>query len=154
MRLALYQPDIPQNVGAVIRIAACFEAGLDIIGPCGFPLGARDVRRAAMDYGDLVQPVLHDSWAAYFGRRSTADGRLILLTTRGATDLYAFAFRPADTILLGSESAGAPDEVHAAADARVIIPIAAGARSLNVAVAGAVALAEARRQGMARQSAP
>lgn len=146
MRAALYQPDIPQNTGAMIRIAACFGAGLDIVGPCGFPLDSRDLRRAALDYGGLVEPLLHPGWEAFLASAERRAGRLVLLTTRGAVSLYDFAFEPNDTILLGRESAGAPEEVHAAADARIFIPLAPGARSLNVAVAAAVALSEARRQ--------
>ncbi len=144
MRLALYQPDIPQNVGAAIRAAACFGAGLDIIEPCGFPLDSREVRRVAMDYGALSQLVAHRSWTAYIG--AGTQGRLVLMTTKARTALWDFGFEPGDTILMGRESAGAPDEVHNAADARLMIPLAPGARSLNVATAAAVALAEARRQ--------
>ncbi|MBB5519460.1 tRNA (cytidine(34)-2'-O)-methyltransferase [Amphiplicatus metriothermophilus] len=146
MRLALYQPDMAGNVGAAIRVAACFGAGLDIIEPCGFPLDARDIRRAAMDYAALAAPVRHASWRAFCDSPERRGGRLLLLTTRAARPIWEFAFQPDDVILLGRESAGAPEAVHAAADARLLIPLAPGARSLNVAVAGAVALAEARRQ--------
>jgi tRNA (cytidine/uridine-2'-O-)-methyltransferase len=146
MRLALYQPDIPQNAGAAIRAAACFGAGVDIIGPCGFPLDSREVRRVAMDYGALAAPVTHASWDAYLASAERGAGRLVLLTTKGATLLWEFAFRQDDVLVAGRESAGVPEEVHAVMDARVVIPMAAGARSLNVAVAAAVALAEARRQ--------
>ncbi len=144
MRLALYQPDIPQNVGAAIRAAACFGVGVDIIEPCGFPLNAPEVRRVAMDYGALAAPDAHRSWAAfcnaYNGRR------LMLLTTKATASLWDFRFERNDIVLVGRESAGAPDEVHARADARLFIPLAPGARSFNVVVAAAVALAEARRQ--------
>lgn len=146
MRAALFQPDIPQNTGAMMRIAVCFDAGLDIIGPCGFPLDSRDVRRVAMDYGAAAPPVLHGGWAAFLESAERRSGRLVLLTTRGAASLYDFAFEPTDILVLGRESAGAPEMVHAAAAARVFIPLAPGARSLNVAVAAAVALSEARRQ--------
>ncbi len=146
MRAALFQPDIPQNTGAIMRVAACFGAGLDIIGPCGFPLDSRDLRRAAMDYGALAPPVLHSGWTAFLESAERRSGRLVLLTTRGATSLYDFVFEPTDILMLGRESAGAPADVHAAAEARLVIPLAAGARSLNVAVAAAVALSEARRQ--------
>ena len=142
MRLALYQPDIAANLGAAIRIAACFGAALDIIEPCGFALTDRALRRAAMDY--RAATTRHASWAAFLAAPERAEGRLVLLTTRGAVDLPALAFQPGDTLLLGRESAGVPDDVHKAAAARVRIPIAA--RSLNVAVAGAIALYEARRQ--------
>lgn len=145
MRLALYQPDIPQNVGAAIRAAACFGAGMDVIEPCGFPLDSREVRRVAMDYGNAAAaPQAHTGWTAFL--ESVGAGRLVLLTTRADQTIWDFSFRADDIILMGRESAGAPDEVHERADARLKIPLAPGARSLNVAVAAAVALAEARRQ--------
>ena len=144
MRLVLYQPDIPQNAGAAIRAAACFGAALEIIEPCGFPMNAKALRRVAMDYGADRPPVAHASWDAF--NQTLADARLVLLTTRASTPLWEFSFREDDAILLGRESAGAPEAVHAAADARLRIPLADGARSLNVATAGAIALAEARRQ--------
>ena len=146
MRLALYQPDIPQNVGAAIRVAACFGAGLDIIEPCGFPLKGPEIKRVAMDYGALAAPTAHASWNAFLAARENAAGRLLLMTTKGAASLWDFEFCAGDTILMGRESAGAPDEVHDAADARLLIPLAPGARALNVHVAAAVALAEATRQ--------
>lgn len=144
MRLALFQPDIPQNTGAAIRAAACFGAGVDIIEPCGFPLDSREVKRVAMDYGALAAPVAHPDWAAF--TEASADRRLILMTTRSETPLWDFRFRSNDILLMGRESAGVPEDVHERADARLLIPLAPGARSLNVAVAAAVALAEARRQ--------
>jgi tRNA (cytidine/uridine-2'-O-)-methyltransferase len=144
MRLALYQPEIPQNMGAAIRAAACFGAGLDIIEPCGFPLDSRKIARVAMDYGALANPEAHSGWSAFQGQLSPA--RLILLTTKAETSIWDFSFQPDDVILMGQESAGAPDEVHKAAHAQLRIPLAAGARSLNVATAAAVALAEVRRQ--------
>ena len=144
MRLALYQPDIPQNVGAAIRAAACFGAEMDVIEPCGFPLDSREVRRVAMDYGAAAAPAAHSGWAAFL--ESAGPARLVLLTTRAEETIWEFRFRPDDIILMGRESAGAPEDVHARADARLRIPLAPGARSLNVAVAAAVTLAEARRQ--------
>ena len=144
MRLALYQPDIPQNVGAAIRTAACLGAELDVIEPCGFPLDSREVRRVAMDYGSRATPTAHSGWKAFNETRGSS--RLILLTTAADQSIWDFAFRPDDILLMGRESAGAPEEVHAAADARLLIPLAPGARSLNIHVAAAVALAEARRQ--------
>jgi tRNA (cytidine/uridine-2'-O-)-methyltransferase len=144
MRLVLYQPDIPQNAGAAIRAAACFGAALEIIEPCGFPLDAKALRRTAMDYGALAPPATHASWSAFLGSKGAA--RIVLLTTKGADALWDFTFRSDDAILLGRESAGVPSEVHDAADARLRIPMADGARSLNVATTGAIALAEARRQ--------
>ena len=147
MRLVLFQPDIPQNTGAAIRIAACFGASIEIIEPCGFPLNARELRRTAMDYGSLAAPKTHAGWSVF--RESIGDARLVLLTTAAATSLWSFQFRDDDILMLGRESAGVPDDVHAAADARILIPMAPGARSLNVATAGAIALAEASRQGAA-----
>jgi tRNA (cytidine/uridine-2'-O-)-methyltransferase len=144
MRLALYQPDIPQNVGAAIRAAACFGAGLDVIEPCGFPLNAREVRRVAMDYGEAAAPSAHAGWEAFL--QTLNDARLILLTTSAEATIWEFDFNADDILLMGRESAGAPQEIHNAADARLKIPLAPGARSLNVHVAAAVALAEARRQ--------
>lgn len=144
MRLALYEPDIPQNLGAFIRLAACLGTPLDIIEPCGFPVDDRRIRRAAMDYYDLARLERHDSWAAF--RRDRPPGRLVLLTTSGAVSLTQASFEPCDTLLLGRESAGVPAEVHAAADLRVRVPLQKGARSLNVALAAAVVLSEALRQ--------
>ncbi len=148
MRLALYQPDIPQNAGNLLRTAACLDVAVDIIEPCGFVLDDRAFRRAGLDYLAGVALTRHVSWDDFMARRraSAAPGRLILLTTKASTPYTRFAFRADDCLLLGRETAGAPDEVHAAADARVVIPMAAGRRSLNVAVAGAVVLAEALRQ--------
>ena len=144
LRLVLYQPDIPQNTGAAIRAAACFGATLEIIEPCGFPLDAKALRRVAMDYGALAAPVAHVSWAAFC--ETLAGGRLILLTTRADASLWDFAFQPGDTLLLGRESAGVPEDVHGSAHTRLVVPMASGARSLNVATTGAIVLAEARRQ--------
>ena len=142
MRLALYQPDIPQNLGAAIRIAACFSVPLDIIEPCAFPLTDKALKRAALDY--QAATTRHASWTAFLEAPERAAGRLILMTTKGATDLPAFRFAPGDTLLMGSESAGAPAPVHQAAQARLRIPIAG--RSLNVAVSAGIALYEAARQ--------
>jgi len=144
MRLALYEPDIPQNLGAFIRLAACLGTPLDIIEPCGFPVDDKRIRRAAMDYVDLARIRRHASWAAF--RRDRPPGRLVLLTTTGATDLPSARFEPDDTLLMGRESAGVPPDVHAAADLRVRVPMQQGVRSLNVALAAAVVLSEALRQ--------
>ncbi len=146
MRLALFQPDIPQNLGAAIRLAACFGVALDVVEPCGFPLSDKGLKRAAMDYGRHVQPTLHPSWVAFLAAPSRATGRLVLFTTRGAEPLHDFRFAAADTLIFGRESAGAPPEVHTAAQARVVIPIRPEARSLNLTVSAAVGLAEALRQ--------
>ena len=144
MRLALFEPDIPQNLGAFIRLAACLGVPLDIIEPCGFPVDDKRIRRAAMDYYDLAAIQRHDSWNAF--QRDRKPGRLVLLTTAGATRLPDASFRADDTLLLGRESAGVPAEVHAAADLRLRIPLQKSLRSLNVALAAAMVLGEALRQ--------
>ena len=144
MRLALFQPDIPQNVGAFIRLSAGLGVPLDLIEPCGFPVDDKRIRRAAMDYYDLATLVRHASWAAFCRDRSP--GRLVLLTTAGAERLPGASFRADDILLMGRESAGVPADVHDAADLRVRIPLQPGARSLNVALAAAMVLSEALRQ--------
>ena len=146
MRLAFFQPDIPQNLGAAIRLTACLGVELDVIEPCAFPLSDRAIRRAAMDYGLAARVDRHDGWAD-FERAARADGRRILLfSTRASEPFHRFAFRLDDALLFGRESAGVPDEVHAAADARLIIPIRPETRSLNVIAAAAIGLGEALRQ--------
>jgi tRNA (cytidine/uridine-2'-O-)-methyltransferase len=144
MRLALYQPDIPQNTGALLRLAACLGVPVDLIEPCGFPVDDRRLRRAGMDYLQQVHLTRHESWAAYGASRGP--GRLVLLTTAGDTVFPALEFRADDTLLLGRESAGVPQEVHQAADTRLRIPLRPGLRSLNVALAAAMVLSEAMRQ--------
>lgn len=144
MRLALYEPDIPQNLGAFIRLSACLGVPLDIIEPCGFPVDDKRIRRASMDYYDLASIVRHASWQAF--RNNRAAGRLVLLTTRASDTFPTVAFRPDDILLVGRESAGVPDDVHAAADVRLRIPLQKGARSLNVALAATMVLSEALRQ--------
>jgi tRNA (cytidine/uridine-2'-O-)-methyltransferase len=146
MRLALFQPDIPQNLGAALRLGACLGVPIDIIEPCGFPLSDRAVRRAAMDYGEKAQVVRHPSWGDFFARALREKSRLLLFTTRGAQPFHSFGYQSGDILLFGRESAGVPDEVHAAADARLIIPLAPETRSLNIATAAAMALGEALRQ--------
>lgn len=145
LRLALFEPDIPQNTGTLLRLAACFAVAVDLIEPLGFVMDDRRLRRAALDYAARATICRHNSWPAFLATRDPAS-RLILLTTRGSIPLHRFAFAAADTLLLGRESAGVPDFVHEAAFARVAIPMRQGARSLNVALAGAIALAEALRQ--------
>ena len=145
MRLALFEPDIPQNTGALLRLAACFAVEVDLIEPCGFLFDDRRLRRAALDYAARARVRRHASWRTFQAERDPRS-RLILLTTSGTVAFHRFQFTAADTLLLGRESAGVPDFVHAAAFARVAIPLAAGTRSLNVALAGAIALAEALRQ--------
>ena len=145
MRLAIYQPDIPQNAGALMRLAACLGVPLDIIEPAGFLLSDRRLKRAGMDYLEKLELARHPTWERFRATR-TAGSRLVLLTTRASLLYHRFVFKPDDTLLLGRESAGVPDEVHAAADARVRIPMRAGLRSLNVAIAAAIVLGEALRQ--------
>ena len=143
LRLALFQPDIAPNVGAIIRTCACLGVPLDVIEPCGFAFSLHAVRRQVMDYGDKAEIARHDSWEAFQGDLS---GRLVAMTTHGADGLWDFQFRPGDVLLMGRESAGLPDAIHTAADARVFIPMAVGTRSLNIAVAAGIAMAEALRQ--------
>ena len=145
MRLSLFEPDIPQNTGALLRLAACFGVEVDLIEPFGFVFDDRRLRRALLDYAARVRLHRHASWTAFIAARDP-NSQLVLLTTHGATPLHRFAFAGTDTLLLGRESAGAPDFVHDAAAARVVIPLQAGNRSLNVAMAGAIALYEALRQ--------
>jgi tRNA (cytidine/uridine-2'-O-)-methyltransferase len=145
VRLALFEPDIPQNTGALLRLAACFGVAVDLIEPCGFLLDDRRLRRAVLDYAAGLVLCRHTSWPAFLARRAP-QSRLILMTTSGTVPLHRFAFAADDTILLGRESAGVPEDVHHAAAARVVIPLRPGSRSLNVALAGAIALAEGLRQ--------
>jgi tRNA (cytidine/uridine-2'-O-)-methyltransferase len=146
MRLALFQPDIPQNLGAALRLGACLATPVDVIEPCGFPLSDAGVRRAAMDYGALAEMTRHAGWADFLAAPQREEGRLILFTTKGAEPLHGFEFAAGDTLLFGRESSGAPPEVHAAAGVRLFIPLAPGARSLNLTVSAAIALSEALRQ--------
>jgi tRNA (cytidine/uridine-2'-O-)-methyltransferase len=145
VRLALFEPDIPQNTGALLRLAACFGVAVDLIEPCGFLLDDRRLKRAVLDYTTDLVICRHVSWRAFLGRRPSRS-RLILMTTAGTIPLHQFIFAADDTILLGRESAGVPEEVHRAAAARIVIPLHPGARSLNVTLAGAIALAEGLRQ--------
>ena len=146
MRLALFQPDIPQNLGAALRLGACLDTPVDVIEPCGFPVSTPELRRAAMDYAEKAEIQRHDSWSAFLADPMRKSGRLLLFTTRGATPFHEFRFEAGDTLLFGRESVGAPEEVHAAAQARLVIPLAPGARSLNLGVSCGIALAEALRQ--------
>jgi tRNA (cytidine/uridine-2'-O-)-methyltransferase len=148
MRLALYQPDIPQNTGAMLRLAACFGLDVDVILPCGFLFDDRRMRRAGMDYIDQVSIRRHNSWENYLAARNTEpnSGRLVLLTTKATLAYTDFAFAPGDSLLVGRESSGVPTEVAAAADASLRIPMRAGLRSLNVAMAAAIVVGEAMRQ--------
>jgi tRNA (cytidine/uridine-2'-O-)-methyltransferase len=144
MRIALYQPDIAGNVGAVLRTAACLAVPCDIIEPCGFAFSERALKRAGMDYAAQAQICRHSGWAAFL---ETLEGaRIVLMSSKASTPLPRFAFRPDDIILMGSESSGVPVEIHERADGRVYIPMAAGFRSLNISVSAGIALSEALRQ--------
>jgi tRNA (cytidine/uridine-2'-O-)-methyltransferase len=143
MRLVLFEPDIPQNAGSLLRLGACLGVGVDIVEPCGFVFGETQMRRAGMDYLDRADYRLHPSWEAFLAQH---EGRIVLLTARASQAYMEFAFAPGDAILLGRESAGVPEHVHARADARLRIPMKSGLRSINVAQAGAMVLGEALRQ--------
>lgn len=143
MRLALFQPDQAGNVGAILRLAACLGAPVDLIEPCGFPFSDRALKRAGMDYAEMAAVTRHSGWAAF---EAALPGRLVLFTTAGALPLPDARFELSDTLLFGSESRGAPADVHARASLRVRIPQAAETRSLNLAVAAGIGLAEAIRQ--------
>lgn len=144
MRLCVYQPDIAANLGAMIRLAACFGVALDVIEPCGFPLSEKILRRTAMDYGEFAQVFRHDSWQSYLDRRK--GGRLVLLTTTAEVGLWDFEFQSDDVLVFGRESAGVPDSVHSVCDARICVPMTPPARSLNVVVCAGIAVGEATRQ--------
>lgn len=143
MRLALYQPDIPQNTGTILRLAACLGIDVDVIGPTGFDMTDRALRRAGLDYLSHVRITRHETFEQFLCK---CPARLILLSAHGDQAHHRFAFEASDTLLLGRESAGVPDGVHARADARLRIPIEPGLRSLNIAVAAALVLGEALRQ--------
>lgn len=146
MRLALYQPDIAQNTGTMLRTCACFGIDADVIGPTGFDMSDRALKRAGLDYLDHVRLMRHASWAEFEVWRAQNGHRLVLLTTRGSVPYTAHRFQDKDIIMVGRESAGVPKAVAEAADARLVIPVAEGLRSLNVAVAAGMVLAEAIRQ--------
>ena len=144
MNLVLYQPDIPQNTGTLLRLAACLGIAVDLIEPTGFVLDDRRLRRAGLDYLEGVALTRHASWDAY--RAAAGPGRLVLLTTRGRVRYTDFRFAAADRVMVGRETGGVPDAVHAAADASLVIPMVPGVRSINVACAAAMVLGEALRQ--------
>lgn len=146
LRLALFEPDIPQNCGAMLRLAACMGIAVDIVEPCGFLLDDRRLRRAGMDYLARVAMRRHASWEHFLEAQRRRGGRLLLLTSRADLVYTEARYDRDDTLLVGRESAGAPEAVHCAADLRLRIPMTAGARSLNVALAAAMALGEALRQ--------
>ncbi len=144
--LALYQPDIPQNAGNMLRLCACLGVEAHVIDPAGFDLSDRALKRAGMDYLAHINPIRHLGWGEFEAWRKVAGRRLVLLTTAGAQPYADFIFARDDVILVGRESAGVPDAVHRAADARLVIPMAPGLRSLNVSTAAAIVLGEALRQ--------
>lgn len=161
MRLALFEPDIPPNLGTILRLGACLETPVHVIEPCGFPFSVQAIRRSAMDYLEHAEIHRHDSWQHFQAERQDGrlPGRLVLMTTKAAIPYTDFRFSPDDILLFGRESKGAPDYVHAAADARLLIPIRSGLRSINVATAAAIVLGEALRQcdafpGSARPAPP
>lgn len=143
MHVALYQPEIPGNVGAVLRLSACFGVAVDLIEPLGFGFSDKRLKRAGMDYADHVAVTRHVDWNSF---RQRVPGRIVLLSSKATTSLYATQFEPLDTLLMGSESAGVPDDVRAQVDFAVRIPLITGLRSLNLGVATGIALAEALRQ--------
>lgn len=142
--IALFQPDIAGNTGAILRLGACLGIGVDVIGPAGFDFSDRALKRAGMDYLEMASLRRHDDWDAF--RQASAGRRLVLFTTRGALPYTRFAFAADDVLLFGRESAGVPDFVHEAADARLLIPMPGGGRSLNLAMSAAMAAGEAMRQ--------
>ena len=146
MRIALYQPDIPQNTGTILRLCACLGIEAHIIAPAGFPISDRAFRRAGMDYLDAVTLVRHDSWPAFEAWRQAENHRLLLFTTAAPRSYLDYAYGPDDVLLFGRESAGVPQEVHERAEARLRVPMRPGLRSLNVALAAAMAAGEALRQ--------
>jgi tRNA (cytidine/uridine-2'-O-)-methyltransferase len=146
VRLALYQPDIPQNLGAALRLSACLGVALDVIEPCGFPLTDASLKRASLDYGDKARVTRHASLAAFRSASEREGGRLVLVETDGAVNFQDFSFSTGDTLVLGRESAGSPGELYEAAEASVRVPMVRGLRSLNVVTAAAVVLTEAMRQ--------
>ena len=146
MQIALFQPDIPPNTGTILRLCACLDVTAHIIEPAGFPVSDRAFRRAGMDYLDQVSLLRHDSWEKFQNWRHEAGSRLLLFTTKGALSYLDFRFCASDILLFGRETVGVPEAVAAAADARLRIPIKAGLRSLNVAMAAAMAVGEALRQ--------
>jgi tRNA (cytidine/uridine-2'-O-)-methyltransferase len=146
MQIALFQPDIPQNTGTILRLCACTDVAAHIIEPAGFAISDRRFRRAGMDYLDQVTLTRHDSWSKFEQWRNDAGCRLVLFTTKGASSYLDYRYQTADILLFGRETAGVTDEVAAAADARLVIPIKPSLRSLNVAMAAAMALGEALRQ--------
>ena len=146
LRIALYQPDIAGNTGTILRLAACLGIAVDIIEPAGFDLSDRALKRASMDYLEMAALTRHLDFAAFDAWRRTERRRLILFSTKADLPYTDFTFAPSDILLFGRESAGVPDDVHALADARLLIPMPGGGRSLNLALTAAMAAGEAMRQ--------
>ncbi|CAN7381508.1 tRNA (cytidine(34)-2'-O)-methyltransferase [Mesorhizobium sp. LjRoot246] len=146
LRIALYQPDIAGNTGTILRFAACLGLGVDIIEPAGFPLSDKALKRAGMDYLEMAALTRHVDWHAFEDWRKTGACRLVLLSTKATTAYTSFAFAEGDILLFGRESAGVPDPVHQAANARLTIPMQGAARSINVALSVAMVAGEALRQ--------
>ena len=146
LRISLFEPDIPQNTGSILRLAACFGIGVDIIEPCGFLISDRRLKRVGLDYVEQADIVSYQSWDVFFSSRIDTNVRLLLLTTKAEEAYTSFNFKAGDTLLLGRESAGVPENVHQAVDARITIPLAQGMRSLNVAQSASMVLGEALRQ--------
>jgi tRNA (cytidine/uridine-2'-O-)-methyltransferase len=144
LEIAAYQPDLAPNLGSLIRLGACFDCPIHVIEPCGFPFSLKLVKTRALDYADKAQIHHHDSWDAFETRPK--QGRKVLLTTKAAQDLWDFSFQPGDCLIFGQESAGVPEQIHDAADARVKIAMPGGGRSLNIAIAAGIAVAEGLRQ--------
>ena len=154
LRIAMYQPDIPQNTGTILRLVSCLGIEADIIEPCGFPLSHKKFKRAGMDYLDSVNFVRHASWTAFQRANHGQSGRLILLTTQSNLSYLDYDFAQGDTLLVGSEGAGVPDFVHDEVSERLVIPMTSGMRSLNVAIAAAMVAGEALRQLALHNRAP
>jgi tRNA (cytidine/uridine-2'-O-)-methyltransferase len=146
VRLVLFQPDIAPNMGAAMRLCACLGVGLDVVEPCGFPLSDKALKRASLDYGPLCEVVRHDDWAAFVRSAALRSTRLVSIETDADAPLHQFTFQPGDSLVLGRETAGTPDHVRLACAGSAFIPMRPGARSMNVIVAGAIALGEALRQ--------
>lgn len=146
LRIALYQPDIPGNTGTILRLAACLGFGVDIIEPAGFDISDRNLKRAGMDYLGAVSLTRHVNWQAFDEWRKSEDRRLVLASTKAATPYVDFVYHPGDILLFGRESAGVPDNVHDTAEARILIPMREGQRSINVAMSAAMIVGEALRQ--------
>lgn len=146
IRIALFQPDIPQNTGTLLRLGACLDIAVDIIGPAGFTLSDKALRRSGMDYLDQAQMNIHVSWEAFCQSQPVSEGRLVLLTTKSERSYLDFDYRDNDILLLGRESSGVPDTVHESVEARVTIPMRPDARSLNMAISASMVAGEALRQ--------